>query len=298
MVAVEAGEHEIGAAARAASPTTTSAPATRSSWPPSRSTEPRSPTAPTSSSSRRPAPSRRCTGSATATGAGCAPRWAAATPLDPAPPRHPRLLARGRRLRPLGRQAAADRARVGGGLRPARRRRRRSGSGRPRTSSPTRASRRSPTREYSEVFFGDELQGAAGRLLGDPAAASIRPSFRNWDLPQRRQIFAGLRCARDAEREPIAIEVHLDRRRRSAAMARDVRAGLAAEPEGAGAEVLLRRARLAALRADHRAARVLPDPGRARDPRRALGRDRRRRRRARRPWSSSARARPRRPATC
>jgi iron(II)-dependent oxidoreductase len=25
-----------------------------------------------------------------------------------------------------------------------------------------------------------------------------RPSFRNWDLPQRSQIFAGLRCARDA----------------------------------------------------------------------------------------------------
>ena len=26
----------------------------------------------------------------------------------------------------------------------------------------------------------------------------IRTSFRNWDLPERRQIFAGLRCARDA----------------------------------------------------------------------------------------------------
>jgi iron(II)-dependent oxidoreductase len=25
------------------------------------------------------------------------------------------------------------------------------------------------------------------------------PTFRNWDLPQRRQLFAGLRLARDAE---------------------------------------------------------------------------------------------------
>jgi iron(II)-dependent oxidoreductase len=26
----------------------------------------------------------------------------------------------------------------------------------------------------------------------------IRNTFRNWDYPQRRQIFAGFRCARDA----------------------------------------------------------------------------------------------------
>ena len=38
-------------------------------------------------------------------------------PIDPGASRHPRLLARGRRLRPLGRQAAADRAGVGGGPR-------------------------------------------------------------------------------------------------------------------------------------------------------------------------------------
>jgi gamma-glutamyl hercynylcysteine S-oxide synthase len=25
----------------------------------------------------------------------------------------------------------------------------------------------------------------------------IRTSFRNWDLPERRQIFSGIRCARD-----------------------------------------------------------------------------------------------------
>jgi iron(II)-dependent oxidoreductase len=54
-----------------------------------------------------------------------------------------------------------------------------------------------PYREYSEVFFGEEhrvLRGASWATHPDVA----RPSFRNWDLPQRRQIFSGLRCARDA----------------------------------------------------------------------------------------------------
>jgi iron(II)-dependent oxidoreductase len=54
-----------------------------------------------------------------------------------------------------------------------------------------------PYAEYSEAFFGDEykvLRG--GSWFTDPLVA--RPTFRNWDLPQRRQIFSGLRCARDA----------------------------------------------------------------------------------------------------
>ena len=54
-----------------------------------------------------------------------------------------------------------------------------------------------PYREYSEVFFGDTykvLRGGSWATHRD----DLRPSFRNWDLPQRRQIFAGLRCARDA----------------------------------------------------------------------------------------------------
>jgi gamma-glutamyl hercynylcysteine S-oxide synthase len=53
-----------------------------------------------------------------------------------------------------------------------------------------------PYPEYSEPFFGSEhkvLRGASWATHPDVA----RPSFRNWDLPQRRQIFAGLRCARD-----------------------------------------------------------------------------------------------------
>ena len=54
-----------------------------------------------------------------------------------------------------------------------------------------------PYREYSEVFF------ANGYLVlrGGSWATSERvagPHFRNWDLPQRRQIFAGVRLARDA----------------------------------------------------------------------------------------------------
>jgi iron(II)-dependent oxidoreductase len=54
-----------------------------------------------------------------------------------------------------------------------------------------------PYREYSEVFFGDEyrvLRG--GSWVTDPLVA--RPTFRNWDLPQRRQIFSGIRLAADA----------------------------------------------------------------------------------------------------
>jgi gamma-glutamyl hercynylcysteine S-oxide synthase len=55
-----------------------------------------------------------------------------------------------------------------------------------------------PYKEYSEVFFGEEhrvLRG--GSWATHPRVAG--PTFRNWDLPQRRQIFAGLRLARDGE---------------------------------------------------------------------------------------------------
>jgi iron(II)-dependent oxidoreductase len=53
-----------------------------------------------------------------------------------------------------------------------------------------------PYREYSEVFFGPDyrvLRG--GSWATDPTAC--RSTFRNWDYPIRRQIFAGFRCARD-----------------------------------------------------------------------------------------------------
>jgi gamma-glutamyl hercynylcysteine S-oxide synthase len=54
-----------------------------------------------------------------------------------------------------------------------------------------------PYREYSEVFLGKGyrvLRG--GSWVTDPLVA--RPTFRNWDLPERRQIFSGVRCASDA----------------------------------------------------------------------------------------------------
>ncbi len=54
-----------------------------------------------------------------------------------------------------------------------------------------------PYREYSEVFFGDSyrvLRG--GSWATHPRVGTL--TFRNWDLPQRRQIFAGLRLAREA----------------------------------------------------------------------------------------------------
>jgi iron(II)-dependent oxidoreductase len=54
-----------------------------------------------------------------------------------------------------------------------------------------------PYPEYSEVHFGKGYRVLRG---GSWATAPIvaRSTFRNWDLPERRQIFAGLRCARDA----------------------------------------------------------------------------------------------------
>jgi len=53
-----------------------------------------------------------------------------------------------------------------------------------------------PYREYSEVFFGDEYKVLRGSSWATHRRVA-RPTFRNWDLPQRRQIFSGLRCARD-----------------------------------------------------------------------------------------------------
>jgi iron(II)-dependent oxidoreductase len=53
-----------------------------------------------------------------------------------------------------------------------------------------------PDEAYSEVFFGTKykvLRG--GSFATDPMAC--RATFRNWDLPVRRQIFAGFRTAAD-----------------------------------------------------------------------------------------------------
>ncbi|AYG79167.1 Hercynine oxygenase [Streptomyces hundungensis] len=54
-----------------------------------------------------------------------------------------------------------------------------------------------PYREYSEVFFGPEHKVLRGGAFSVDEVA-CRGTFRNWDLPVRRQIFAGFRTARDA----------------------------------------------------------------------------------------------------
>ena len=54
------------------------------------------------------------------------------------------------------------------------------------------------TSEYSDVFFGEAhkvLRGAS--WAARPSVA--RATFRNWDLPIRRQIFAGFRVAADRD---------------------------------------------------------------------------------------------------
>jgi iron(II)-dependent oxidoreductase len=56
-----------------------------------------------------------------------------------------------------------------------------------------------PYREYSEVFFGSDyltLRGGSWATRARVATAT----FRNWDYPQRRQIFAGMRVAKDLPR--------------------------------------------------------------------------------------------------
>ena len=211
----------------------------------------------------------------------------------------------------LGRQAAADRARVGGGggrrrprarqPRPARLRLRARPAptatppptaARCRCSATSGSGRRSdfagypgfsafPYPEYSEVFFGDDykvLRGGAWATRRDvirtelsqlgPARALtdlLRPALRKGRVDGRRPA------------EQIEIEVHLPEGGTLAGPGRGRPRGPLVPVQGDAAEVLLRRARLGAVRGDHRAARVLPDPGRALDPRPRRRRDRRRR---------------------
>ncbi len=53
-----------------------------------------------------------------------------------------------------------------------------------------------PYPEYSEVFFGDTCRVLRGASW---AAHPLlwRNSYRNWDVPQRRQIVAGVRVVYD-----------------------------------------------------------------------------------------------------
>ena len=155
MVTVPAGSHEVGAAPTA-SPTTTSVRGTRSSWTPSRSTARRFPTPPSPSSSPRRGPIRRCTGSAKAR--------LGHHGLRPPPSarrrqaRRPRDLAPGGRLRPVGRQAPADRVRVGGG----------------------RRGRRPRAREPGPARLGCAAAGAYGDAAADCGAVQMLGDVWEW----------------------------------------------------------------------------------------------------------------------
>src|SRR3954453_9614305 len=54
-----------------------------------------------------------------------------------------------------------------------------------------------PYPEYSEVFFGAGYRVLRGGSWATDARVAA-PTFRNWDLPERRQIFAGVRLATEA----------------------------------------------------------------------------------------------------
>jgi iron(II)-dependent oxidoreductase len=55
-----------------------------------------------------------------------------------------------------------------------------------------------PYREYSEVFFGSAYKALRGGSWAT-RARTITPTFRNWDYPLRRQIFAGFRIAKEIQ---------------------------------------------------------------------------------------------------
>ncbi|HKN92886.1 MAG TPA: ergothioneine biosynthesis protein EgtB [Thermoleophilaceae bacterium] len=51
-----------------------------------------------------------------------------------------------------------------------------------------------PYNEYSEIFFGRDFKVLRGGSWATRRSVA-RATFRNWDFPVRRQIFAGFRCA-------------------------------------------------------------------------------------------------------
>jgi iron(II)-dependent oxidoreductase len=53
-----------------------------------------------------------------------------------------------------------------------------------------------PYREYSEVFFGENYKVLRGGSWATSPFVATK-TFRNWDLPQRSQIFSGVRLAKD-----------------------------------------------------------------------------------------------------
>ena len=71
-----------------------------------------------------------------------------------------------------------------------------SGSGRRRTSTAIPASPHTPIASTPRCSSATATASCAAPR-GRPPSALRSPTFRNWDLPQRRQIFAGVRLAKD-----------------------------------------------------------------------------------------------------
>ena len=92
-----------------------------------------------------------------------------------------------------------------------------------------------PYREYSEVFFGPEYKVLRGGSFAVSPVA-CRGTFRNWDYPIRRQIFAGFRTARAAgwRRRPDVPAPGLPRARGHASFG-DHRSAAWPVPAGVGA---------------------------------------------------------------
>jgi gamma-glutamyl hercynylcysteine S-oxide synthase len=82
-----------------------------------------------------------------------------------------------------------------------------------------------PYREYSEVFFGGGYKVLRGASWASRPTVA-RTTFRNWDHPERRQIFAGFRCVVDV---PRGASVRIDVLDVRDSLADDVRAGLTSE---------------------------------------------------------------------
>ena len=100
-----------------------------------------------------------------------------------------------------------------------------------------------PYAEYSEVFLGGHYRTLRGGAWATQADA-VTTSFRNWDHPDRRQLFAGFRCASDEEVKPVGrrsfgisateSDVRIDVHLRDGALEtieEDVRAGLSRTPK-------------------------------------------------------------------
>ena len=190
-----------------------------------------------------------------------------------------RLLGGGGRVRPVGGEAAADGSRVGAGREAGRAPRRGLGLGvdvvglRRLSGLPG-----VPVRGVLRGVLRPRVQGAARGLLGyEPDRGSghvpqlgLPPSAgRSLPASAARATFERRSALRDAAGRRLPHS-----RGPPGRLARRRPPGPHVDAERAAAEVVLRRARLDALRGDHEAARVLPHRARAHHPRRARGRRR------------------------